>query len=76
MLEYFTPDINKCITEWKSKKLSNESLEFTYKYINTLSPSINYYVNKARLRFRGNILQQKTITYNHKKVVNLYAVYE
>ena len=24
----------------------------------------------------GSVLQQKTITYNHKKVVNLYVVYE
>ena len=24
----------------------------------------------------GSVLQQKTITYNHKKVVNLYVVYK
>ena len=29
-----------------------------------------------RLRFRGSVLQQKTVTYSHKKVVNLYVVYD
>ena len=29
-----------------------------------------------RWKFTGSVLQQKTITYNHKKVVNLYIVSE
>ena len=43
---------------------------------NTLTPSVNYYRDKVRLRFRGSVLQQKTVTYSHKKVVNFYVVYE
>ena len=43
---------------------------------NTLTPSINYSGDKARFRFTGSILQQKIVTYRHKKVVNLYVVYE
>ena len=29
-----------------------------------------------RLKFTGSVLQQKLVTYSHKKVVNLYVVYE
>ena len=32
-------------------------------------------LNQVRLRFTGSVLQQKTATY-HKKVVNIYIVYE
>ena len=56
--------------------MSNESLEVVSKTDNTLTPSVNYYGDKIRLRFTGSVLQQKTVTYSHKKVVNLYVVYE
>ena len=75
MLEYFTLNSN-WITKWKSKGLSNKSLEVASTSDNTLTPSINYYEGKVRLRFTGSVLQQKTVTYRHKKVVNLYVVYE
>ena len=75
MLEYFTLNSN-WITKWKSKGLSNESLEVVSTSDNTLTPSVNYYGDKVRLRFTGSMLQQKTVTYNHKKVVNLYVFYE
>ena len=75
MLEYCTLKSNK-ITNWKSKGLSNESFKIISTSDITLTPSINYYEDKARLKFTGSVLQQKTITYNHKKVVNLYVVYE
>ena len=61
MLEYFTLN-SKWITKWKSKGLSNESLEVVSTSDNTLTPSINYYGGKVRLKFTGSILQQKTIT--------------
>ena len=37
---------------------------------------MNYCGEKARLKFTESILQQKLVTYIHKKVVNLYVVYE
>ena len=61
MLKYFTLN-SKLITKWKSKGLSNESLEVISTSDNTLTPSINYYGDKARLKFTGSVLQQKTIT--------------
>ena len=64
------------ITKWKSKGLSNESLEVISTSNDTLTPSVNYYRDKARLIFTGSLLEQKIVTYSHKKVVNLYGVYE
>ena len=66
ILRYFTLNSN-CITEWKSKGLSNESLEVVSTTGNTLTPSINYYEEKVRLRFTGSVLQQKAVIYSHKK---------
>ena len=53
-----------------------KSIEVVPKTDNTLTPSVNYYGDKVRLRFTGSILQQKTVTHSHKEVVNLYGVYE
>ena len=64
------------IRKWKSKGLSNESLEVISTSDNTLTPSINYYGDKARLKFTRSVLQQKTIIYNHKKLAKLYVVYK
>ena len=75
ILKYFTLN-SKWITKWKSKGLSNENLEVVSTSDNSLTPSVNYYGDKVRLRFTGSVLQQKTITYSHKKVVNLYVAYE
>ena len=46
MLEYFTLN-SKLITKWKSKGLPNENLEVISTSDNTLTPSINYYADKA-----------------------------
>ena len=75
MIEYFTLD-DKWITKWRSKGLSNENLEVVSTSDNALSPEINYNENKSRLKFNGSILQQKIVTYNHKKAVNIYIVYK
>ena len=75
MLKYFALD-DKWIAKWRPKGLSNENSEVVSTSNNILSPEINYNKNNIRLNFRGSILQQKIVTYNHKKVVNLYIVYE
>ena len=33
-------------------------------------------MRKARLKITESVLQQKIVTYSHRKVVNVYAVYE
>ena len=55
--------------------MSNESFEVVSISDNTLTTSVNYYGDKVRLRFTARVLQQRTVTYSHKKVVNLYVVY-
>ena len=61
MLEYFTLNNNK-ITKRKSKGLYNERLKVISTSDYTLTPSINYYGDKARSKSTGSVLQQKTIT--------------
>ena len=40
------------------------------------NPSLEYLGTKPRVRFSGNCLKQNAITYNHRKSVNIYIVYE
>ena len=56
--------------------MSNESLDVVFTTSNTLTRSVNYYGEKVKLRFTGSVLQQETAAYSHKKVVNIYVVYE
>ena len=58
---------SKWVTKWKSKGLSNESLEAISTSNNTITPAINYYGDKVRLKFAGSVLQQNRVTYSHKK---------
>ena len=57
------------ITKWESKGLSNGSLEVVSTSSNTLTPSVNYYREKARLKFTGSVLQQKIVTYSYKSLL-------
>ena len=75
ILKYYMLN-SKWITKWKSKGSSNESIEVVSITDKILTPSINYYGDKARLKFTRSVLQQKTVIYSHKKVVNIYLVYE
>ena len=56
--KYFTLN-NNWITKWKSKGLSNGSLEAVPTPGNVLTPSVNYNGDKVRLRFTLSGLQQK-----------------
>ena len=41
-----------------------------------LNLSLNYLGTKLRVRFSGTCLKQESITYTHRKIVNIYIVYE
>ena len=75
ILKYFTLN-SRWVTKWRSKGLSNESLEALSSSSNTLNPLISYYGDKLRLKFSRSVLRQKRVTYNDKKIVNIYVVYE
>ena len=40
-----------------------------------LNPSLNYFGTKTRIRFRGSCLKHEKITYDHRRIVNIYVVF-
>ena len=64
------------ISSRKSKGLSSESFKAISTSDNGLTPALNYYGTKTRVKFTGSCLKQSKILYNHGKVVNIYIVYE
>ena len=64
------------ISEWISKGLSSKSIKPPTTSNNNLAPAINNYGTKTRIKFTGSCLQQSKLTYTHKKIVNIYVVYE
>ena len=41
-----------------------------------LNPSVNYVGTKARVKFRGDCLKQEKISFDYRKIVDIYIVYE
>ena len=77
MYRYFKNFTNTdYISSWKSKGLFDESIKPPKTSDNSLSPALNYYGTKTRVKFTGSCLKQSKISYNHGKVVNIYIVYE
>ena len=64
------------VSSWKSKGLSAESIKPPTTSDNSLTPELNYYGTKTRVKFTGSCLKQPKISYTHGKVVNIYIVYE
>ena len=64
------------ISSWKSKGLSAESIKPPATSDNSLTPALNYYGTKTRVKFTESCLKQPKISYTHEKVVNIYIVYE
>ena len=42
----------------------------------SITPNISYFGSKIRVKFNGSCLKQDKITYTHRKIVNIYIVYE
>ena len=64
------------VLSWKSKGISNESIKPPTTSDNSLTPELNYYGTKTRVKFTRSCLKQSDHIYTHKKVVNIYIVYE
>ena len=64
------------VLSWQSKGLSNESIKPPTTTNNSLTPELNHYGTKTRAKFIRSCLKQSKISYSHKKVVNIYIVYE
>ena len=63
------------IFSWKSKRLSDENIT-PYAPYNFVNLSLNYLGTKTRVRFNESCLKQDKITYNHRKIVSMYIIYE
>ena len=77
MYRYFKMITNTdYISSWKSKGLSDESIKPPTTSDNSLNPALNHYGTKIRVQFPGSCLKQSSHILTHKKVVNIYIVYE
>ena len=50
------------ISSWKSKGLSSESIKPPTTSDNILTPALNYYVTKTKVKFTGSCLKQPNIS--------------
>ena len=57
----------KCISEWKSKVLSDKNIKLFLTTNNSLTPVIDYYDYNIRVKFNGSILRKPKVLYAHKK---------
>ena len=64
------------VLSWQSKGISNESIKPPTTSNNSLNPRLSYYGTKVRVQFTKSCLKQSNFTFTHKKVVNIYIVYE
>ena len=56
--------------------MSDERINSITASIYKVTPQLSYYGTKTRIEFNGSCLKQDSVTFNHKKVVNIYIVYE
>ena len=56
--------------------MSNESIKLPTTSNNSFTSELNYYGTKTRVKFIRSCLKQSSHIYTHKKVVNIYIVYE
>ena len=64
------------VLSWQSKGLSNESIKPPPTANNSLTPELSYYGTKTRVKFTRSCLKESSHILTHKKVVNIYIVYE
>ena len=64
------------VLSWQSKGISNESIKPPTTSNNSLNPRLSYNDTKIKVQFTGSCLKQPNFTFTHKKVVNIYIVYE
>ena len=64
------------VSSWKSKELSAERIKPPTTSDNSLTPELNYYGTKTRVKCKGSCLQQPKISHTHSTIVNIYIVYD
>ena len=78
IIRYFRIIANtKYISSWKSKGLSDETITPYANSDNSLTPWIDHYGTKIRLKFNKSRLKQPNkLTYDNGNIVNVFIVYE
>ena len=67
----------KYISSWKSKGLSDKTITPYATSDNSLTPLIDHYGSKARVKFnKGCLKQSSKLTCDYGRKVNIYTVYE
>ena len=56
------------VLSWQSKGLFNESIKSPTTSDNSLTPELNYYGTKTKIKFTGSCLKQSDHIFTHKKV--------
>ena len=64
------------VLSWQSKRISNESIKPPTTSNNSITPELDYYGTKTRVKLIRSCLKQSRISYTHGKVVSIYIVYE
>ena len=82
MYKYFkkvtdSTDNTVYVDYWQSKGLSDGKINAANtSSSNDQAPILEYGGAGIRLKFKGDLLRQNKVTYNHEKIVNIYIVYE
>ena len=61
---------------WKSKGLSDETINSITASNYIITPELGYYGGKIKGKFNGHCLKQDKTTYTHGKTINIYIVYK
>ena len=64
------------VSSWKSKGFSSESIRPPTTSDNSLTPILNYYGTKTRVKLSRSCLKQSKSSYTHGKIVNICIIYE
>ena len=64
------------VLSWQSKGISNESIKPPTTSNNSLNPRLSYNDTKIKVPFTRSCLKQPKFKFAHKKIVNIYIVYE
>ena len=65
-----------CVYYWKCKGLSDERINSIKMSTHIITANLSYSGTRTRVEFNGSCLKQNKVTFNHKRVVNIYIVYE
>ena len=61
---------------WKSKGLSDERINSIKTSNHIITANLSYSGTRTRVEFNGSCFKQNKVIFNHKRVANIYIVYE